>query len=81
MFSIPRRWVCLIHVVCAGRVETIPVGFTLRCAANVCDAWHSRDLVLNDVTRANPDVRGSVLNMGGSPLSKASTAPLDGFVS
>ena len=65
---------------CADRVERIPVGFTLRCAAKVCGARHNQDLDLNDVTRANPDVRGSVLNMVGSPVSKASATPLDGFV-
>ena len=63
------------------RVERAPVGNPLRCPVESCGAWHSRDFVLIDVTRADLGVWGRVLVLGEPPVRDASATPFDAVFS
>ena len=57
----------VLHTRCAlDNVGRAPVGNTLRCPAEACGARHSCELVVIDVARVDPYVRGRFLDFEGS---------------
>ena len=64
---------CVLH-----RVERTPAGNLHCCPVESWGAWHSRDFVLIDVTRADLGVWGRALVLREPPVRDASAIPLHG---
>ena len=54
-------------------IQRTLVGNPFRCPIEACGARLNRDTVFIFIARANPDVRGSSLDLEGHPMSDVST--------